>query len=183
MGPAYIYSYGTGAGGADTLVGETFGGFTLTQDMTTQAAMRDSNGEDASDLYVVAQPSEVDAPFTAMGLSLLFGVIPGCTIDANKVQIQVNSLIGQGLRQFAKTYVIKQFVSGVPTTNKSDWVWLPLAVPIPQVKLAIKVKEQKVWMIKYHCFKPTAADVATGGVLAGKGFAAGVAIQYGSTTV
>jgi len=159
-------------------LGETYGGLVVSYRETTAKAMTDKTGETPREEVVTGQEGRITGALTEATLAQI-AKLTGGTVDGTGLEIL--NRIGKNLVADAAILIIKPIVEGVVSTTDTDWVYVPKASPRPVFELPFRLAEQKVWGFEFVAHPVLAADIASGGDLAGEDYSEGCLIRFGKS--
>lgn len=166
LGPVQILF---GQLGAETEIGPTEGGATLTDELTTVILRTDETGETPQGIVTMGSTgARVTANLADIVLSKLAKVIPGAvlitdSIDPTKQRLEVRSSVGTDLAPPATGYpsqrlVMKKIKAGVPSTSPADWIIANRCAIVTNMNMAFNRGDQRVvpceiWMLPHGANK------------------------------
>jgi hypothetical protein len=147
LGPCQIaYFTSTQSRGQAVDLGKTFGGVTLSVEETYQQLKTDQDGTVPVDEWITGTTPKITAKLadiTLENIALMFKTTVHTRSAGCKV-VDVSSNTGYSLKSNYIAVIIKPYVNGVPATNKSYWITMPVAGIRATASLEYNVDTQRV---------------------------------------
>jgi hypothetical protein len=158
LGPCQVY---WGSAGAEVELGKTKDvHWRLTED--TAPILYDQTGTGPWDLITTGKVCEVDANFANLSYDLFeqllpteaewyaTGATPAAGISNDALEIRLG--LGTSHRDNARRLILKPYVNGVPSIDKEDWIYFPVAFPTVDMDWAFNASDQRVMKVMFHAF-------------------------------
>lgn len=97
--------------------------------------------------------------------------LSGQAADAGGTRLALKARAGTDLRASAKVYIYKPIIDGVVSTDDADWFYHPAGTMEVNWDVPFNVDGQRVYGFVIEGHPVTADEIASGGRLAGEGFA------------
>lgn len=154
IGPCIVSYKGTVIGATmANPEGGTHGGCTVRCTKEYRNSMRDVEGLNEHNAYVVGETWEVQCNFTGLSLEQLEDIVPGLTMSAASTphkKLKIGNAIGSSMRAFAGELILKQAEDGIASTDERDWMRLHLAYPLPNIEFSFDLENQKVYTVTFR---------------------------------
>ena len=163
LGPCQVWY---GLAGAESEMGKTKN---VIWKLTENSApiTYDQTGVGAWDEIITGKTCEVEANFANLCYDLFEKVLPneaewyaiggtpagGISNDALEIRLG----LGTSMRDHAKRLILKPYVNGVPSLDKEDWVYFPLAYPVVDMEFQFNATDQRIIHVVFHCYPESQA--------------------------
>jgi len=150
LGPCGVF-YGTA--GSEVDLGKTHGGVTIRMSDDRVDLKSDQYGTGPEDTVITGTAVEVEmalaeVTFDELAIALnqtkfgtaLTGGIPG------------ENNVGTSMLANAQQLLLKKYVDGGVSTDKTTWITFPAACPVSDVELTYDAENQRVLKLVYKCF-------------------------------
>lgn len=162
-----------------TSLGEILGGVKLKYSRSTFKGKADSTGETARSETITGASVSVSCALTYADLEAI-GAVSFGTLNSGETRLALSHEVGRNLLEDADELIIKPIVDGVADTDDEHWIYIPKAVPVIDFDTTFKLGEQVAWAVTFEGHPVLADDIASGGYLNGKGYAAGELLVLGA---
>jgi hypothetical protein len=163
-----------------TSLGETKGGVRLTFNESDMKTTVDRTGETARAKYVIGTECKAVGAIAEATLAQL-AEVTGMTVTegATTDELALKDRTGTNLLDSAETVTLKPIVAGTTSTEAAKWIVIPKATIKPTFDVNHTPQDQQVWGFEIEGHPVKAADLLSGALLAGSGYAVGTILKLG----
>lgn len=145
------FDYGTESGCANLIINPYLGNVKLATEDAISEVQEEEWGDTAVDAVFKGTKASLEVPMTRSTLAQLAGVLPGVTLDTNKLTFGVKAG-GCSMYEAAVALMLKPICDGVVSTDKSQWVRILKAYPYRAIELPFGRDDQRVHLVKFMLF-------------------------------
>jgi len=160
LGPCQVLF---GPKAAEVDLGKSHGGVVFRNTEESAPITHDQTGTGSWDDVIVGMTTEVEVALSEGSYDRLKSILSGATILSDgatpmNFALDVDIPLGRSMRDNAKRLILKPIINNAVSTDKHDWIYVPLAHPISDIEWTFDAENQRVARARFKGYPESAAN-------------------------